>query len=78
MKVTIEKLGERYFVIGLGKADTKHINTAIYDKPVYEYQYLYTFQKPYKTMATALRAIERKQGYEYIDPDDIVVYTSFD
>ena len=77
MKATVEMIGNRYSIVGLEKPNFKVVNAPA-DKAVYELKFLYTFgSKTYKTLANAIRAIE-KNGFEYVPAESIFTVCAYD
>lgn len=77
MKATVEMISGRYSVVGLEKPNFKVVNAPA-DKPVYELTYLYSLgSKTYKTLANAIRAIE-KNGFEYVPAESIFTVCGYD
>ena len=78
MKATVEMICGKYSVVGLEKPNF-NIKKGAYpeDKPIYELTYLYGLgSKTYKTLANAIRAIE-KHGLEYIPLDSIITVCGY-
>lgn len=71
MKATAEIINGKFEVIGLDFVKEE------YGVKVYEMRYLHSFGgKTYKTLANAIKAIERK-GFEYVDTFGIKLVASW-
>ena len=79
MKATVEMISGRYDIVGLQKPSVSPIDEMFTEgKPVYEMTYLHSFAgKTYKTLANAIKAIE-KRGLEYVPAESIITVCGWD